>query len=295
MKGKTVLITGANQGIGKASAIALGKKGAKLVLVCRNAEKARAAIADIKEAGATDVSLIVGDMSSQADIRRIASEFKANHDRLDVLLNNAGALVTSRRTTVDGIEETFAINHLGYFLLTDLLLDTLEASGPARIVNVASEAHRGARMHWDDLQFERGYTSFSAYGQSKLCNLLFTRELARRLKGTNVTANCLHPGVVASGFGQTYGGFFSALMSVAHLFMISTEKGAKTQVYLASSPEVEGVTGKYFDKCKPRTPNKEAQSDEAAARLWTISEKMTSPKMDRATSKVREQIADPPR
>jgi NAD(P)-dependent dehydrogenase (short-subunit alcohol dehydrogenase family) len=211
-----------------------------------------------------------------------------------VLLNNAGALVTSRRTTVDGIEETFAINHLGYFLLTDLLLDTLKSSGPARIVNVASEAHRGARMHWDDLQFERAYSSFKAYGQSKLCNILFTRELARRLEGTNVTANCLHPGVVASGFGQTYGGVFGALMGVAHLFMISTEKGAKTQIHLASSPEVEGVSGKYFDKCKQRTPNEEARSDEAAARLWSISEKMTSPKTGRATPQAREGSAGPP-
>lgn len=294
MKGKTVLITGANQGIGKASAIALGKEGAKLVLVCRNAEKARAAIADIKAAGASDVSLILGDMSSQADVRRVAAEFKANHDRLDVLLNNAGVLVTSRRTTVDGIEETFAINHLGYFLLTDLLLDVVKASGPARIVNVASEAHRGARMHWDDLQFERGYSSFKAYGQSKLCNILFTRELAKRLEGTKVTANCLHPGVVASGFGQTYGGVFGALMSVAHLFMISTESGAKTQVYLCSSPEVEGVSGKYFDKCKERRPNEEAQSDEAAARLWSISEKMTAPTKARATPTARDGSADHP-
>ena len=294
MQGKTVLITGANQGIGKASAIALGKQGAKLVLVCRNAEKARAAITDIKEAGAKDVSLILGDMSSQADVRRIAAEFKANHDRLDVLLNNAGVLVTSRRTTVDGIEETLAINHLGYFLLTDLLLETLKASGPARIVNVASEAHRGARMHWDDLQLERGWSSFKAYGQSKLCNILFTRELARRLEGTNVTANCLHPGVVASGFGQTYGGVFGALMSVAHLFMISTEQGAKTQVYLCSSPEVAGVSGKYFDKCKERKPNDEAQSDEAASRLWSISEKLISPAKARATVPDRAASVDRP-
>jgi NAD(P)-dependent dehydrogenase (short-subunit alcohol dehydrogenase family) len=277
MQGKTVLITGANQGIGKASAIALGKLGAKLVLVCRNREKAQEAIAEIEKAGAKNVELIVGDMGSQADIRRIAREFKAKHDRLDVLLNNAGVLVTSRRTTVDGIEETFAVNHLGYFLLTELLLDVLESSSPARIVNVSSEAHRTASMHWEDLQFEKSYSSFQAYGQSKLCNILFTRELARRLDPKQVTANCLHPGVVASGFGQTYGGAISVLIKIGHLFMINTEKGARTQVYLASSPDVAGVTGKYFDKCKEKQPNQEAQNDDSARKLWEISEKLVAP------------------
>ena len=179
MQGKTVLITGANQGIGKAAAIALGKMGANLVLVCRNAEKARAAVADVEREGAKSVELLIGDMSSQADIRRVATEFKAKHDRLDVLLNNAGALVPSRRTTVDGIEETFGLNHLGYFLLTNLLLDVLKASAPSRIVSVSSEAHRRAKMRWDDLQFKKGsYSAMGAYGQSKLANILFTRALA---------------------------------------------------------------------------------------------------------------------
>jgi NAD(P)-dependent dehydrogenase (short-subunit alcohol dehydrogenase family) len=281
MQGKTVLITGANQGIGKASAIALGKLGAKLVLVCRNREKAEAAIAEIEKAGAQNVELIVADLASQADVRRVAREFKAKHDRLDVLLNNAGVLVTSRRTTVDGIEETLAINHLAYFLLSKLLLDVLEASAPARIVNVSSEAHRSGTMHWDDLQFEKGYSSFQAYGQSKLCNILFTRELARRVDPKKVTVNCLHPGVVASGFGQTYGGFMSALIKVAHIFMINTEKGAKTQVWLASSPDVAGVTGKYFDKCREKRPTEEAMNDDAARRLWELSEKLVAPS-DRA-------------
>lgn len=275
MNGKTVLITGANQGIGKASAIALGKMGAKLVLVCRNEAKAREAIRDIEAAGAKDVELILGDLASQADVRRVAAEFKAKHDKLHVLLNNAGVLVTSRRTTVDGIEETFAINHLAYFLLTNLLLDVLKASAPARIVNVSSKAHRGARINFDDVQNARKFSAFNVYGQSKLANILFTRELSRRLEGTGVTANCLHPGVIASGFGQTYGGFFGKMMTVAHLFMASTEEGAKTQVYLASSPEVEGVSGKYFDKCKEARPTREAQDDAAARRLWEISEEMT--------------------
>jgi NAD(P)-dependent dehydrogenase (short-subunit alcohol dehydrogenase family) len=276
MQGKTVLITGANQGVGKASAIALGKLGARLVLVCRSAEKGRAAIADIEREGAKDVELLVGDMGSQADVRRVAAEFKAKHDRLDVLLNNAGVLVTSRRTTVDGIEETFAINHLGYFLLTHLLVDTLKASAPARIVSVSSEAHRRARMRWDDLEFKAGeYSSFAAYGQSKLSNILFTRELARRLEGTNVTANCLHPGVIASGFGHTYGGVISVVLKVASPFLMTPEKGARTSVFLASSAEVEGVSGKYFDKCKERRPSAEALADGAPERLWAISEELT--------------------
>jgi retinol dehydrogenase-12 len=275
MQGKTVLITGANQGVGKASAIALGKMGAKLVLVCRNAGKAAAAVADIESAGAKSPELIIADVSSQADVRRVATEFKARHDRLDVLLNNAGVFVPSYRTTVDGIEETFAVNHLGYFLLTNLLLDVLEASGPSRIVSVASEAHRTAAMHWDDLQLARGYRGFTAYNQSKLCNILFTRELAVRLAGTKVTANCLHPGVIASGFGHTYGGLMSFAVTIASPFLTTPEKGARTQVWLASSPDVEGVSGKYWDKCKERTPSRAALDAAAPARLWAISEEMT--------------------
>jgi retinol dehydrogenase 12 len=277
MHGKTVLITGANQGIGKASAIALGKRGAKLVLVCRSAEKARAAIADVERAGAKEVDLLVGDMGSQADIRRVAAQFKSKHDRLDVLLNNAGVLVPSRHRTVDGLEETFAVNHLGYFLMTSALLDVVKASAPSRIVNVSSEAHRRSKMHWDDLQLEAsGYSQFAAYGQSKLCNILFTRELARRLAGTRVTANSLHPGVIASGFGQTYSGVVSLLVKMARPFMISPDEGARTQVYLASSPEVEGITGKYFDKCKERQPSRAALEEGAPERLWTISEELTA-------------------
>ncbi len=279
MQGKTVLITGANQGVGKASAMALGKLGAKLVLVCRNAEKARIAVSDIEREGGTEVELLVGDMGSQADIRRVAAEFKARHDRLDVLLNNAGVLVPSRRVTVDGIEETFAVNHLGYFLLTDLLRDVLQATPASRIVSVSSEAHRRAKMNWADLQFKSGsYSTFAAYGQSKLANILFTRELARRLSGTGVIANCLHPGVIASGFGRTYGGVISVLVRVAHAFMITPEQGARTSVFLASSPEVASVTGKYFDKCKERSPSQEALDESAPGRLWAISEELTAPR-----------------
>jgi retinol dehydrogenase-12 len=273
VQGKTVIITGANQGIGKASALILGRLGARLVLVCRNAEKGRAAVADIEQAGSRDVELFVGDLSSQADIRRVASEILAKHDRIDVLLNNAGVLVPTRRTTVDGLEETFAINHLGYFLLTDRLLAAIKASSPSRIVNVSSEAHRSAKMRWDDPQFKNGgYRALAAYGQSKLANILFTRELARRLEGTGVTANCLHPGVVATGFGRTYGGVFSTLIKLAKPFMIRPEDGARTSVYLASSPDVATVTGKYFDKCKERQPSAAALDARAPERLWALSE-----------------------
>ena len=277
MKGKTVLITGANQGIGKASAIALGAMGARLVLVCRNEEKGKAAVTEIESAGAKDVTLILGDMSSQKDIRRVAADVLKKTERLDVLLNNAGLLVPSRRTTVDGIEETFAVNHLGYFLLTKLLRELLEKSGPSRIVSVSSEAHRRGSMNFDDLQYERtNYSAFPVYSQSKLANILFTKELARQLAGTKVTANCLHPGVIASGFGHTYGGFFNFVLTLARPFLKSTEDGAKTQIYLCSSPDVANVTGEYFDKCKTRRPNREAEDAAAAKRLWELSEDLVA-------------------
>jgi len=218
---------------------------------------------------------LIGDMGSQADVRRVAAEFKAKHDRLDVLLNNAGLLSTSRRETVDGIEETFAINHLGYFLLTNLLLDVLKKSAPSRVVSVSSRAHNGAKMRWDDVQMKSGWSAMSSYSQSKLYNILFTRELAKRLEGTGVTANCLHPGVIASGFGHTYGGFVSFLVTLAKPFLITPEKGAETQVWLASSPEVEGVTGKYFDKCKEARPSRAALEEDAPAKLWALSETLT--------------------
>ena len=285
MQGKTVLITGANQGIGKASAVALGAMGAKLLLVCRSEEKGKAAIVDIEKAGAKDVELIVGDMSSQKDIRRVASDVLRKVDKLDVLLNNAGLLVPQRRTTVDGIEETFALNHLGYFLLTKLLRELLEKSGPARIVSVSSDAHRNGKMNLDDLQFERTkYSAISAYAQSKLANILFTKELARRLSGTKVTANCLHPGVIASGFGHTYGGIFSFILKLGRPFLASTEDGAKTQVHLCSSPEVEGITGEYWDKCKIARPTRAALSEGDAKRLWEISEDLVAGSAGAATA-----------
>jgi NAD(P)-dependent dehydrogenase (short-subunit alcohol dehydrogenase family) len=277
MQGKTVLITGANQGIGKASAIDLARKSARVVLVSRNEAKGKAALEEVRsQAKGEPPELIVADLASLADVRRLAADFRRTHDRLDVLLNNAGLLVPSRRTTVDGIEETFAVNHLAPFVLTAELLGLLKATPGSRIVNVSSEAHRRATMSWDDLESRTGYSGLKAYSQSKLANILFTYELSRRLEGTGVTANCLHPGVIASGFGHTYKGVFSVLLKLAKPFLLSTEEGARTSVYLASSPDVAGVTGKYFDKCRPVRSNEVSYDQPSWARLWEISGTMTS-------------------
>jgi NAD(P)-dependent dehydrogenase (short-subunit alcohol dehydrogenase family) len=277
MQGKTVLVTGANQGIGKATAIALAKKGARVVLVARNPDKGRAALAEVQAAGGAggQAELVVADLSSQEQVRRAAAEFRSRHDRLDVLINNAGVFVPERHTTLDGLEETFALNHLGYFLLTQELLDVLRRSAPARIVNVGSEAHRRATMQWDDLQLERHrYRGMKAYGQSKLANVLFTYELARRLEGTGVTANVLHPGVIATGFGQTYGGAMSVLVKIARPFLLTPEQGAQTSVYLASSGEVEGVTGKYFSRCKAVRSSAVSYDQASQRKLWALSEQL---------------------
>ena len=226
--------------------------------------------------GKAKVDLFVADMSSQKDIRRVANEYREKHDRLDVLVNNAGAVIMERATTADGLEATFATNHLGYFLLTTLLLDLLKKSTPARVVSVSSDAHRNGKMVWDDLQGEKSFSGFGAYAQSKLANALFTVELAKRLEGTGVTANCLHPGVIASQFGRNNKGIMGFFVRVAAPFMASEEEGAKTTVFLASSPDVEGVTGKYFKKCRAVDPSPAARDETAAARLWTVSEELVA-------------------
>ncbi len=277
MQGKTVLITGANQGIGKASALELARRGAKVVLVSRNEAKGKAALEEVRAAANGEAPLLlVADLASLADVRRLASDFRKQHDKLDVLLNNAGLIVPTRQTTADGFEETFAVNHLAPFVLTGELVDLLKKTPGSRIVNVSSEAHRRGTMHWDDLELREGYGSFKAYSQSKLANVLFTYELSRRLEGTGVTANCLHPGVVGSGFGQTYKGAFSILVRLGKPFLLSNEAGARTSVYLASSPDVVGVTGKYFDKCKPSRSNAVSYDEASWARLWEVSEAMAS-------------------
>ena len=276
MKKKTVLVTGANQGIGKAAAMELARQGAVVTIVSRNADKGRAAVADIERAaGARGVGLIVADLSSVAEVRRAAAEFKSRHDRLDVLVNNAGVYVPERHVTVDGLEETFAVNHLAYFVLTELLSDLLKASAPARIVNVSSDAHRHGTMRWDDLQFERRpYSARRAYTQSKLANLLFTYELARRLEGTQVTANALHPGVVASGFARTYAGPMALFYKLGGPFMLSPERGARTTTHLASSPDVEAKTGGYYVRCRLSKSNAASHDEEGQRRLWAATEEL---------------------
>jgi len=276
MDGKMVLITGGNSGLGKASSISLANKGANLTLLCRNREKADAAIADISSTSGRKPDLIIADMLLQRDVRRAASEFLSTHSRLDVLLNNAGSNFLSHKETEDGIERTMALNYFSQFLFTNLLLETLKRSAPARIVNVSSNGHYGAKLDLESIKGggRMGPDGLGAYGRSKLALVLFTYELARRLQGTGVTANCLHPGVVRTNI-WSHAGPFSPLTILASRFFMSPEEGAKTQVYLASSPEVEGVTGKYFDKCKPKKSSPESYDEAMAARLWEISERVT--------------------
>jgi len=280
MTGKVCLVTGANQGIGKETAVALAWMGATVVMTSRDRAKGEAALADVRSrSGRQDAELMLADFGSFASIRQLAADFKAKHDRLDVLVNNAGAIITTRSETADGFETTFGVNHLGYFLLTNLLLDTVKASAPSRIVNVASRAHLRSEMDFDDLNSRRGrYSAMRTYARSKLANVLFTYELARRLQGTGVTANCLHPGVVRTGFGKNNSGYakllFQTFQVVARPFILSPEKGAATSIYLASSPEVEGVTGKYFVDCR-ETQSSPASYDEGAQRkLWEVSEEL---------------------
>jgi NAD(P)-dependent dehydrogenase (short-subunit alcohol dehydrogenase family) len=280
MAGKIVLITGASQGIGKATALGLGRMGARLCLVVRDPEKGKAVAAQIAAEGNREVEVLCADLASQAEIRRIAAEFDARHERLDVLVNNAGAIFPTRKTTVDGIEQTFALNHLAYFMLTCLLRDKLKASAPSRVINVSSAAHGTGRIDFDDLGGERKYSLGKAYAQSKLANVLFTHELARRLVGTGVTANCLHPGVVSTGFGRAEPGWFKLAVRLLTPFMITEDKGAETSIYLASSPDVEGVTGAYFVKSKRRRSSKPSYDADLARRLWEVSEKMTGVRWD---------------
>ncbi len=277
IEGKNVLVTGASRGIGRATALALAEKGANLSLLVRSRELGEKVVEEIRALGKPGkVDLFVADLSSMNDIRRVAREFLAKHDRLDVLINNAGAINMDRETTVDGYERTFATNHLGYFLLTQELLDLLKKSAPSRIVNVASEAHRGQSIGFDDPMYEkRSYSGFPAYGQSKLANILFTRELAKRLEGTGVTVNSLHPGVIASQFGRNNKGVFGWVMrNVASPFLGSEASGARTSVYLASSPDVDGKTGIYWKSSREATPTRQGRDDEAAARLWKLSEEL---------------------
>lgn len=284
MQGKVVLITGGNTGIGKATAIALARMGAQVTITSRSPEKGEAALADIRaQSGSDAVQCMRLDLASLASVRRFAAEFLADHPRLDVLINNAGLVLSNRSETEDGFESTFGVNHLGHFLLTNLLLPRLKESAPSRIVVLSSGAHMGALggLDFDDLQARRSYRGMPVYCRSKLANLLFTVELADRLRGTGVTVNAVHPGLVGTEFGgaDDTTGFVRHLIKLTHWAYISPEKGARTSVHLASAPELEGVSGKYFVRSKQARPSRAALDRGAALRLWEVSEQLTGPSM----------------
>jgi NAD(P)-dependent dehydrogenase (short-subunit alcohol dehydrogenase family) len=273
MQGSTVVITGATSGIGEVAADRLAAKGARIVFVARDASRGEETLKHLRAiAPHAEYAAHYADLSKLSEMKRVANEIAATETNIDVLINNAGAMFNSRRVTADGLEMTFATNHMSYFVLSNVLRNRMREG--ARIVNTASDAHAGPRLDFEDLQSARRYSGFGAYGRSKLCNILFTRELARRLQGTGVTANCLHPGFVATRFGNQSGGMLSFAIRAAKNFALTPEQGAETIIYLASAPEVADVSGRYFIKCRPATPSKAAQNDEDAARLWEVSARL---------------------
>jgi len=277
MQGKTVVVTGGTSGIGEVAALRLAEKGARIVLIARDPARTAATLAKLKNANPSAMHAAhYGDLSALAEMKRVASEVAAAEPRIDVLVNNAGAVFLSRQTSLDGLEMTFATNHMAYFVVTNILLDRLKATPGARIVSTASDAHKSGKLDFDDLQSEKSYGSFRVYGTSKLCNILFTRELARRLDGADVTANCLHPGFVGTRFGQNNASnVFTRLLRNAVMSLgISPEEGAKTIIHLASSPDVATISGEYFYKCKVAEPTAAAQDDGTAKRLWDVSAKI---------------------
>jgi NAD(P)-dependent dehydrogenase (short-subunit alcohol dehydrogenase family) len=279
MGGKVVLITGGTSGIGRAAATALAAMGAEVVVTGRDRERGEAAVEEIRrDSGNERVSLVLADLSVQAEVRRLAEEFRERHDRLDVLVNNAGLVQSRRVETPDGLELTLAVNHLAPFLLTDLLLDLLKRSAPSRVITVSSEARRGASIDFDDLQSERRYRGFPVYGITKLANILFTYELAERLEGTGVVANCLHPGAVSTNFAQNNRGPIALLFRLFKPFMRSPEQGADTLVYLASSPEAGELNGKYLTNRKEVSPA-EPRGETSQKWLWEVSEELTNHKV----------------
>jgi retinol dehydrogenase 12 len=274
MSGRICVVSGANRGIGRATADGLARLGAKVILVCRNQEAGEAVAHEIGGESSATPDVVTADLSSQASIRQAAADLQRRYPRLHVLINNAGVIPRRREVTVDGLERQFAVNHLAYFLLTNLLLPQLKASAPSRIINVSSGAHTHVSMDFDDLQAERDYDPKQVYSRSKLANILFTYELARRLRGTGVTANCLNPGVVATGMLADYMGVGSA-DGLGSTFGATPEEGAETSIYLASSAEVERVTGKYFERKQIRRSSRESYDEAPARRLWDLSERMT--------------------
>jgi NAD(P)-dependent dehydrogenase (short-subunit alcohol dehydrogenase family) len=275
MTGRVCVVTGATRGIGRATAEGLARLDATVVLVSRRQEDGQRVSREIAAVAERQPDVLLADLSSQDSIRQAAEELRRRYPAVHVLINNAGIITPKRELTVDGIEMQFAVNHLAYFLLTRLLLDCLRAGVPSRIVNVSSGAHSGATLDFEDLQGERSYRANRAYGRSKLANILFTYELARRLDGTGITANCLHPGVIGTKLLADYMGAPVGAAAVARTFGATPERGAATSVYLASSPEVEGVTGQYFEDKRPRRSSRESYDEAAARRLWEVSERLT--------------------
>jgi NAD(P)-dependent dehydrogenase (short-subunit alcohol dehydrogenase family) len=290
MRGKVVAITGATSGIGQVAAETLARKGARIVQVARSNERAEASLSRLREcAPSLRHAVYYADLSRISEMKRVASEIAAAEPRMDVLINNAGGMFSRRRISEDGLELTFAVNHLAYFVVTTSLMHRLISSAPARIVNTSSDAHESATLEFDDLQSDRAYRErsllewarfggpgFKVYARSKLCNILFTQELSRRLDGTGVTANCFHPGFVATRFGDDAGGLISFSIRIGKHFALSAEEGARTLVYLASSPDVANMSGKYFYKCQPVQPSREAQDHVTALRLWEESQKLAN-------------------
>ena len=275
---KVIVITGATDGMGLVTAEELAKHGPKLVLIGRNLEKCNSVVEHLKrQSGNQNIEFLQADLSSQTDIRRVADEFKEKYDRLDILINNAGAYFPKKMVSEDGYEMTFALNHFGYFLLTNLLLDTIKHSAPARIINISSTAHSSAKIDWNDINMEKKYHPWLAYANSKLMNLYFTYELAGRLIGTGVTVNAVHPGLVNSQFGKQGGGPFLAIFRAMQKGSGKTpENGARTAIYLALSDEIEGVTGEYFADEKLSKSSKVSRDKTLAKKLWDISEKETT-------------------
>jgi len=276
LAGKTVLVTGPTAGIGRATALALAKEADEIVLLCRSPEKGADLAREIRTTTGRDHATVLRcDLASQSEIRRAAGEFLASGRPLHVLVNNAGVVHLKRTLTGDGIESTFAVNHLGYFLLTNLLCERMIASAPARIVNVASHGHHLGAIDFDDLEGAARYRWMAIYGRSKLANILFTRELARRLAGTGITVNALHPGAVATQLGANNGWLSRLLLPVIRPFMRTPERGAATSIYLATSPDVASVTGEYFADCAPNAGSAASRDMACAARLWDVSAAMT--------------------
>lgn len=273
---KVCIVTGANSGIGKVTALELAKQGNSVVMVCRNRQKGEAVLSEImSKTNNLKVELLIADLSSMKEIRRLAANINTQYPVIDVLINNAGAINGNRTETVDGYETTFATNHLSYFLLTLLLLDHLKAAPKARIVNVASQAQQTGKLHFEDLNLKNGYSSFKAYSQSKLANIMFTYELARRLEKTNITVNCVHPGGVATNFGSGLEGFWKSLIKLAKPLLRTPEKGAETVIWLATSPEAENITGRYFADKKQIRSIPLSYDQDKTKQLWEKSEKMT--------------------